>query len=390
MGNTASTSQATTPRPGRSLPASPIVKTVSLPDDPNPSARAKFSRRKKSIELSDVDTSLSFTSSPAVAAARVGSRRKNERAVGDLSGEEDEADLAVGTLRGAMQGKAEHVVYGPRRDDGIAPSVGGAGKTPAIALRPTTIALPAHSLTVPAPLLDPDDTLHPSYKASPRLTSDVLLSSDRMPVIVSPAGEDGPPGSPFVTTGAGAGAVSQPMLPVSLSSAVAGIVASSGVDAGSVPEILLPPHTSSPFPPALLPQDTILAPRIPVHSLPIAEGAIPSGTAVISSPLPTPLGSDPRLSGSVLFPPNLFNSTIASTPIPLHSVPSATIAASLLAAAVDLGAGAEGVPTLIKWKNEDGQTEAKEGRAAEGPKQVFVTGTFAKGWKTKIELRKSK
>jgi hypothetical protein len=359
MGNTASTSQATTPRPGRSLPASPIVKTVSLPDDPNPSARAKFSRRKKSIELSDVDTSLSFTSSPAVAAARVGSRRKNERAVGDLSGEEDEADLAVGTLRGA------------------------------ITVRPTTIALPAHSLTVPAPLLDPDDTLHPSYKASPRLTSDVLLSSDRMPVIVSPAGEDGPPGSPFVTTGAGAGAVSQPMLPVSLSSAVAGIVASSTVDAGSVPQILLPPHTSSPFPPALLPQDTILAPRIPINSLPIAEGAIPSGTSVISSPLPTPLGSDPRLSGSVLLPPNLFNSTIASTPIPLHSVPSATIAASLLAAAVDLGAGAEGVPTLIKWKNEDGQTEAKEGRAAEGPKQVFVTGTFAKGWKTKIELRKS-
>jgi hypothetical protein len=89
-------------------------------------------------------------------------------------------------------------------------------------------------------------------------------------------------------------------------------------------------------------------------------------------------------------PPTLLNAPVAAVPIPLGSVPSATIAAAIRAAAVDLGAGAAGVPTLVKWQREDGQVEAKDGQLATGPAQVFVTGTFAKGWKTKIELKKNK
>ena len=74
-----------------------------------------------------------------------------------------------------------------------------------------------------------------------------------------------------------------------------------------------------------------------------------------------------NISPTVLLPPNLFNAPLAAIPIPLFSVPSATIAASLLASAVDLGAGKDGVPTLIKWKNEDGQGGRRwRGKGAEG------------------------
>lgn len=306
-----------------------------------------------------------------------------------------------GTLRGAMQGKAEHVVYGPRRD-------ASAPATPHV--RPTTIALPSSPLPRQAPIADPDDTIHPGFKASPRLTSAVLLSQDRMPVLSSPITEDAPQASPF-------GGPAPPVTPAlsrlkpdtpttSLSAVASSIFApsddsgtpsdppSSGGPPSSGSSFLLPPTTSPPYPTSPAPPtDTVLAPEIPSDSLPISEADIPSGTSVLGSPVASPLpGATPTgvvPSPAVLLPPKLFNVPVAAIPIPLLSVPSATIAQSLLAAAVDLGAGADGVPTLIKWKDEDGQTKASEGRPATGPKEVFVTGTFAKGWKTKIELRKT-
>lgn len=69
--------------------------------------------------------------------------------------------------------------------------------------------------------------------------------------------------------------------------------------------------------------------------------------------------------------PNPAYSIAAPLPSVLASQPATQ------AAAVDLGAGPEGVPTLLTWKNED-----------EPAGKVFVTGTFAKGWRTKIEMRK--
>ena len=56
------------------------------------------------------------------------------------------------------------------------------------------------------------------------------------------------------------------------------------------------------------------------------------------------------------------------------------------AATVDLGAGPDGVPTLLTWKAEE-QTSDDPSKPTEGAHQVFVTGTFANGWNTKIELR---
>ena len=310
----------------------------------------------------------------------------------DLSG--DELEIGEGTLRGAMQGKAEHVVYGPRRDDASTPLPSATGTprrgTSTSPLEnnrspPTAISLPstsAHSVEAP---MYADDTTHPAYKASPRLTSAVLLSQDRMPVIVSPMAEELPADSPF---GPGGRQFSQGP-PTSLTGAAAAIVApiSSGYPTHA-PQ-LLPPHTSPPYPPSNPPIDSVLAPRVPSGALPIAADSIPSGTGVIPSPSPPYTTSNPaiNISPTVLLPPNLFNAPLAAIPIPLFSVPSATIAASLLASAVDLGAGKDGVPTLIKWKNEDGQGVVDG--VAKGPKEVFVTGTFAKGWKTKIELRKT-
>lgn len=331
-----------------------------------------------------------------------------------ITGEDLEEAGGGGTLRGAMQGKAEHVVYGPRRDEGLqSPSAGStAPSTPNV--KPTTIALPTTPLPFHAPTLDPDDTVHPGFKASPRLTSAVLLSQDRMPVLNSPVTEEAPPVvSPSTSSGpsTGSGAINPPVLSrpkvdtptTSLSAAASAIFAPnesstsaphSGAPYNASSTFLLPPTTSPPYPTTTVPPvDTVHAPAIPAGSLPIDEADIPSGTSVFASPVSSPVpGSTPTgavPSPAVLLPPRLFNAPVAAIPIPLLSVPSATIAASLKAAAVDLGAGPEGVPTLIKWKNEDGQEEASEGRPAKGPKEVFVTGTFAKGWKTKIELRKT-
>lgn len=371
MGNSNSSAQQPT---NTRLPPSSGASEIASP-------RSKG--RKKSIELSDVNSSLNFTSSPTTIARAEARRRSsaNEYPVEDTSGEDD-LEVGEGTLRGAMQGKAEHVVYGPRRADGIAPSAttGHKDGNPHF-LRPATIALPAHSRG-DSTLLDPDDTSHPGFKASPRLTSDVLLSSDRMPVVVSPLAEELPVESPFATISPKA---QQDTNTVSLSTAVAGIVASTVLPPDYPRRLqahqLLPPHTSSPFPPALAPGSTIQAPSVPSN---VFANAIPSGSSVTS------VNIDGRIAPNTVFiPPNLLKAPIAAIPIPLLAVPSATIAAGLLAAAVDLGAGAEGVPTLIKWKDEDGQLEATAEKPASGPKQVFVTGTFAKGWKTKIELRKT-
>lgn len=126
-------------------------------------------------------------------------------------------------------------------------------------------------------------------------------------------------------------------------------------------------------------------------ALPLEPDAIPSGTSVVASPVATAPGTPASgvPSPAVLLPPTMFNAPVAAIPIPLLSVPSPAIAADLVAAAVDLGAGEEGVPTLIKWKDEDGQVRASADGPAKGPNEVFVTGTFAKGWTTKIELRQT-
>ncbi|KAL8290067.1 hypothetical protein RQP46_003006 [Phenoliferia psychrophenolica] len=413
MGNTASTPASRSGSARPSQPNSPVVRQSPIIPD-GESARHKVTRRKKSIELSDVDTSLSFTSSPGVAAIRAAHRRKHSDRMADISGEDDLMEPGEGTLRGAMQGRAEHVVYGPRRPNVPLPLASSVGSSTAAVTeegggaKPTTIALPNPSTFVSAPIPDPDDTIHPGFTASPRLTADVLLSSDQMPVIVSPIAEDLPSDSPFRTSTTGAGSIRiptsiAPQTPSSLSHAAAAILSSSSVHSPAYPPPmshssaaktdLLPPHTSPPYPPSHAPLDTVVAPVVPTQALPLSPDAIPSGTGVIGQPLHSPIvtpGHSPKrvASPTVLLPPNLFNAPVAAIPIPLLSVPSATIAASLMAAAVDVGAGPEGVPTLIKWKDEDGQGVDANGNVI-GPKEVFVTGTFARGWKMKIELRRT-
>ncbi|GAA5918526.1 hypothetical protein JCM1841_003282 [Sporobolomyces salmonicolor] len=535
MGNNASTPSSAHPSPHPSTRSSrsPRTRNISLPashDSSIPLSRASSTsssatdpahrRRKKSIELSDVvDPSLRFShaatrqgsassAGSSISASTAGGRNALSRAASggrrigsdrlpvladderDREDGEDDDDASgmddgeVGTLRGALQGKAEHVVYGPRRQDdgtGLASAlaltkgpivalptvgattarsdataqgelrgarVGGKGavemaksgssglspigevqrdaeakaesESPAAAVGPPKLSMP---------LLDPDDTMHPAFKDSPRLTAAVLMSTDSMPVLSSPHTEDLPADSPFhpssshppSSTGASTPVVSSvpqvasdstvqtsPTTPTgsraiispqtSFSSAGASITAPTSPSSADYPTVartsdLLPPHTSAPTPPSAAPTDTVLAPIVPASVLPIAPESIPSGTSVIASPTQsrgtTPTGALP--SPAVLLPPTLFNAPVAAIPIPLLSVPSQTIAQNLIAAAVDLGAGNEGVPTLIKWKNEDGQEpeDSEKGGKAKGPKEVYVTGTFAKGWKTKIELRKT-
>lgn len=550
MGNNASTPQAqggnSSTRSSSSRHPSPKSRQNSLPTSTSSSSHPSTShshsighppRKKKSIDMDVVPSSpaprthpsrsLSATSSVSAGSS---ARRKGSDRIPVV--DEEEADLdpdpseegGGGTLRGALQGKAEHVVYGPRRDEtsrevlGHPPHLPAVGSLPSggvgvakpsddgAASKPVAMAIPGVSSSgarTPAgghvgrdgsltnagmgaigamalpEIIDPDDTTHPGFSTAPRLTSAVLMSTDKMPVIGSPMKEYSLADSPFRSStpaaagsrgggGGGSGddsvtptqeraspAVPTPQQPsygrmlsddlaatlanvsatspagnsnsnpsihfqppqTSFASAASSIFAptttslagGSGTNSPIVPSSsLLPPHTSSPSPPQTAPHDTVLAPPVPSFALPIPAGSIPSGTSVIASPTSSSNASTSSSSAAanavvdanlatiapspvVLLPPAVFNARVAAIPIPLLSVPSPAVADSIQRAAVDLGAGAEGVPTLIKWKDEDGQIKGgEEGeREAKGPREVFVTGTFANGWKTKIELRKT-
>ncbi|GAA5993898.1 hypothetical protein JCM11641_004735 [Rhodosporidiobolus odoratus] len=484
MGNNAS-SQAGTSTPSRSSRQSnhPTRSRNSSIVGERPTAGT---RRKKSIDMPDVIAPPLRTTNSSV-------RRKTlERPPvvdEELDPDPPEDGAAVGSLRGALQGKAEHVVYGPRRDEDSA-ALSNLPTLPATVVKskPVAMAIPGAlaggrpsartpaggaaggrdgSLTnagmgaigASAMPMDPDDTTHPGFSTAPRLTSAVMMSTDTMPIVGSPKTEGFPEGSPFGSgnatpakfQGAGLGSGSTAagsFTPTQGTHGLAGELGATSkvpsgdlvatlsqgakVDGAGLPDgvravvtpqtsfagaassifapsqststaafspipvsvptsSLLPPHTASPSPPLTAPSDTVHAPAVPASALPLAPDHIPSGTSVIASPCASQ-GSTPTVpSPTVLLPPAVLNAPVAAIPIPLLAVPSQTIAQNLLAAAVDLGAGAEGVPTLIKWKGEDGQVEAakaKDGKAR-GPREVFVTGTFAKGWKTKIELRKT-
>ncbi|GAA6001256.1 uncharacterized protein JCM10292_006979 [Rhodotorula paludigena] len=509
MGNNPSTPQAP-PGSSRASRTTPGHRPVALPSAAGTITTVSTSgsgrRHKPPLELPDVAPShpsssahsaRSLASSSAAHQAHPPPRRKpsDRPPVVDDEPDPDPPEGPGGSLRGALQGKAEHVVYGPRRsdtdDDGIAVAlhspptlvpaapVGRAAAKAALGRASTSAsARPAEAMAIPGvgsegevarspaggggavrdgsltnagmgaigamPFVDPDDTTHPGFaESTARLTSDKLLSTESMPVLNSPKREDAPADSPFGEqegdnqqqqqqhqegdqTPGGVGHITGEMSGLGLSSradgsgtsvrhvaqpqtsfagAVSSIIAPSAPDApaglpGSaagptahVPSHaqLPPPHTASPTPPSTAPSDTVQAPAVPADALPLSAEAIPSGTSVFASPShsrgTTPTGAIP--SPAVLLPPAVLNAPVAAIPIPLLSVPSQTIAQNLLAAAVDLGAGEQGVPTLIKWKNEDGQEKGRDGKVAKGPKEVFVTGTFAKGWKTKIELRKT-
>ncbi|GAA6019095.1 hypothetical protein JCM10207_006541 [Rhodosporidiobolus poonsookiae] len=482
MGNNAST-----PSEGRggsgtsSRRTSPRSRNVPLPSSsshPSTAHDRPTGRRHRSIDMPDVVPPPSRTGSGTGA----GRRKHSDRIpVVDEELDPDPPEGPRGSLRGALQGKAEHVVYGPRRDDDdVAAVLLNPPELPATTApsKPVAMAIPGAggrgsgsgtrtpaggaaggrdgSLTnagmgaigADAMPMDPDDTTHPGFGASARLTSDVLMSTERMPVVGSPRHEDLPADSPFrpstpaataqppelkvtsqdlastlphshagssghstplrnvvapQTSFAGAASAifaPTPASPPPGASGLGGLPISPHASSHSTSPIptssLLPPHTASPSPPSTAPADTVLAPPVPTHALPLAADHIPSGTSVIASPQTsrgtTPTGGIP--SPTVLLPPQVFNHPVAAIPIPVLAVQSSSLAEGLLAAAVDLGAGEEGVPTLIKWKNEDGQEAPRrlpDGSMSQGkgPQEVYVTGTFAKGWKTKIELRKT-
>lgn len=181
------------------------------------------------------------------------------------------------------------------------------------------------------------------------------------------------------------------------------------------------------LPPLHPPEETVVAPPVPVNvAIPLGAGASATAASIVGSPwasghnspatsppLTTTANEDPA-SGFMSLNSEAMNITAdqaqsaagsshtpntcptPTNPLPVVA-PVATIAAlsnpnaveAVKAATVDLGAGPEGVPTLLTWT--PGEGNGREGVAADrpgGPSKVFVTGTFAKGWTTKIELRK--
>ncbi|GAA96131.1 hypothetical protein E5Q_02792 [Mixia osmundae IAM 14324] len=93
-----------------------------------------------------------------------------------------------------------------------------------------------------------------------------------------------------------------------------------------------------------------------------------------------------------ILPPNVM--TAAAPIAALTNLANPAAAEAVKNATVDLGAGPEGVPTLLTWRpgnrigGEGGPDGTGEGASKKGPERVYVTGTFANRWQTKIELSK--
>jgi hypothetical protein len=166
------------------------------------------------------------------------------------------------------------------------------------------------------------------------------------------------------------------------------------------------------------PTETILAPELPADMPMVIPTYMPSEfthaiTDSIGHPLPAMGGGPSGTSSGAMAQASDFSSPLipGSTP-PLGNPPNTLPAAAPIAAlnpglaqdpkaqeavrnaTVDLGAGPDGVATLLTWKAEE-ETTGSSGLDGTGnlqtkvPSQVFVTGTFAKGWSTKIELRRN-
>ena len=105
-----------------------------------------------------------------------------------------------------------------------------------------------------------------------------------------------------------------------------------------------------------------------------------SGFASPLLPGSTPPLNNPPNTLPAAAPIAALNPTLAQDPKVQQAVQAAT---------VDLGAGPDGVPTLLTWKaDEETMLNGEKGMQTGTPEKVFVTGTFAKGWNAKIELRR--
>lgn len=180
------------------------------------------------------------------------------------------------------------------------------------------------------------------------------------------------------------------------------------------------PNVNAPVPsPLKQPTETILAPELPSEvtiTVPSAMSNDPVMALIDTGgiPLPPMASNVPTTSNEAIATATSQNKASnlvpGSTPplgVPPNTLPAAAPFAALnptlardpkaqeavQAATVDLGAGPDGVPTLLTWKAEE-ETTGTSGLDGTGtlkakiPSQVFVTGTFAKGWSTKIELRR--
>ena len=116
------------------------------------------------------------------------------------------------------------------------------------------------------------------------------------------------------------------------------------------------------------------------HGTMTASTGNASGFASPLLPGSTPPLNNPPNTLPAAAPIAALNPTLAQDPRVQQAVQAAT---------VDLGAGPDGVPTLLTWKaDEETMLNGEKGMQTGTPEKVFVTGTFAKGWNAKIELRR--
>lgn len=185
------------------------------------------------------------------------------------------------------------------------------------------------------------------------------------------------------------------------------------------------------------PPTAALPMSMPSASYSNAGGTPTAATGIVATPPSSATAAgfhSPLLPGStppIGNPPNTLPAAAPLAALNPELINNPKMREVVQAATVDLGAGPDGVPTLLTWKAEEEdaiggeedttRTSSPSAKALDprgtgtgggpsgispgdpdrhtssdhhgppkpsGPQQVFVTGTFAKGWNTKIELRR--
>lgn len=241
-------------------------------------------------------------------------------------------------------------------------------------LPPATGALPlpiqeAHPFPV-LPLLSPDNksaasSLSPISGMPPPLTPplDTILAP-LIPASVVPL----PLGT--AATGTASLIIGQPLPIVTRTRTPSNEPRSPTQEQPTSPKALTPAATPSPEP-------------VPVSESPVISAAMPLGMPASAWPLPPDFVASPPPDAPIVpaaAPVSAQGTTwLAQNPQAQEAVLNAT---------VDLDAGPDAVPTLLTWRPVGAGGEGGTVESGSQPKSVYVTGTFAKDWKTKIEMRK--
>ena len=366
------------------------------------SASTGSSKRRKSIELPDLDPKLAFTASPPATAAQLpdSPSRWPSKRTSALSGRKGPPPSA--SKSGATVSLAS-IQASPQPP--VSPSLSLAPALPQVLPRINTTTAEAGSTTslstsgsVPSSLDHAGDVSGGSEAVaipppnataalSPTSPTETETRNALAMLIPSPIGINAM--SPISALEPPNQTIIAPLLPEAIGPLPlgAGATPNTALIRGAPVSATLPGQLATPASPT--PGDKsqspppLSAPQFPVvAAAEAANVALPVALPASAFPLPaaepeTVIADAPRLPAAAPLAPI----SVMTAGVPDSETTAA--ADAVKAAIVDpMNAGDSAVPTLITWRPGEG-----EGGEGGHPTQVFVTGTFANNWATKIEMR---